>query len=277
MEKVKSQIPYEYKTVRTTSGRIKKGLLAIPVSLVDFFPEEKRNIVLVNERGKEEQKKFTPYQSSSRECRIHGLREFYSRYSIQDGDELVIQFYDKGKIKLIPEKFFNNRIQAIENDIEAAHTEKEVERKLESLSNITNKPKEDIWKSEFIRLSSEKHRSRKVRRGSIKTKENVPLFIRKILLEAYKGHCQISNFTFLTKRGVPYFEVHHINPEKGHFIKNLLVVSPNVHAQFTHTNVTPFWDNEGWLRKVKFNEEEFFVRQAIDTIAKEYYKEVHFE
>ena len=97
------------------------------------------------------------------------------------------------------------------------------------------------------------------------------------MLEVYQGRCQISNFTFLTKAGVPFFEIHHINRKEGHHLKNLLVVSPNVHAEFTYANVGHFFDKEGWLRKVKFNEEEFFVRQAIDFVTKEYYKEIHFE
>ncbi len=96
MEKIKSHIPFEYKTIRTTIGRIKKGLLAIPVSLIDFFPQENKNIILINEMGTEVQKRFTPYQSSSRESRIYGLKEFYSKYGVQDGDEIVIQFYDGG-------------------------------------------------------------------------------------------------------------------------------------------------------------------------------------
>ncbi|MEK6552104.1 MAG: HNH endonuclease, partial [Bacteroidota bacterium] len=116
----------------------------------------------------------------------------------------------------------------------------------------------------------------KTRSASATTKENVPPFIRKILLEVYKGKCQLTNFTFITESGVPYFEVHHIKPELAHHLKNILVVCPNVHRQFEYTNVKEYFDNDGWLRKVKFNEDEFFVRQAIDFVTKEYHKEVHY-
>lgn len=128
-----------------------------------------------------------------------------------------------------------------------------------------------------MRLISEKFSERKVHKISTTIKEGTPIFIRKILLEIYKGKCQISNFTFITKKGLPYFEIHHINHQKGYNLKNLLVVCPNVHAQFNHAVVEHYFDKEKWLRKVKFNGDEYFVRQAIDFVTKEYYKEIHFE
>jgi hypothetical protein len=46
---------------------------------------------------------------------------------------------------------------------------------------------------------------------------------------------------------------------------------------FTHANCEEYFDNEGWLRKVKFNNEEFNVYQAIDNIKGKYFeKDVHF-
>lgn len=35
----KSQINYNYMTIKMTQGRISKGLIAIPVSLVKWFPK----------------------------------------------------------------------------------------------------------------------------------------------------------------------------------------------------------------------------------------------
>ncbi len=46
---------------------------------------------------------------------------------------------------------------------------------------------------------------------------------------------------------------------------------------FTHANCTEYFDNDGWLRKVKFNGEEFNVYQAIDNFIDKYFvKDVHF-
>jgi hypothetical protein len=277
MKKEKSDVPFNYVTIKTTQSRIDKGLLAIPVTLIDIFPKNRKKILIVDINGNEDLKNFTPYNSSSRECRIGGLKNFYEKHSIKDGDELVIQIIDDDKFKIVPEKIFKRSVIDIENELLDAKTEEVAEKKLIYLSKVTNEPKEEVARSEFLRLSSQANSPRGIHKYSSHVKESVPAPIKKILLEIYKGRCQISNFTFLTSKGIPYFEIYHIKPKEGHYIKNLLVVSPNVHAQFTHSKVKLYYDNESWLRKVRFNEEEYFVRQAIDFMTKEYIKEVHFE
>lgn len=84
-----------------------------------------------------------------------------------------------------------------------------------------------------------------VSKKQTKAKEKVPLSIRKILLELYKGKCQVTGFTFLMKNGQPYFEIHPLDAEKGNHPKNLLVVSPNTHAQFTFAHCEEYFDSEG--------------------------------
>lgn len=58
-------------------------------------------------------------------------------------------------------------------------------------------------------------------------------------------------------------------------LKNLLVVSPNIHAQLTYANFKQFFDKEGWLREVHFGTRKYKVFQAIDTLRKEFIKELH--
>lgn len=276
MKKSKVNIPFDYITVKTTKSRIDYGFLTIPISLMDSFPKKSTEIFLINETGKEEVKTFVPYSTKNRESRIYGLSNFFKKYKIQDGDEIVIQIIDENKYKLIPEKNFKNNIVEAERKIEHANTDEEVEKYIELLSAEVKKTKEEVVKSEFLRLSQQKFSQRNIRSVSTKAKESVPPLIRKILLEVYKGRCQLTNFTFITKSGLPYFEIHHIRPNLGHHPKNLLVVCPNVHRQFDKANVEEYFDSDGWLRKVKFNDDEFFVRQAIDFVTKEYFKEVHY-
>ncbi len=95
-------------------------------------------------------------------------------------------------------------------------------------------------------------------------------------MEIYGGRCQITDFTFLTKENKPFFEIHHIDKEKGNHVKNLLVVSPNTHAQFERCTIEQYFDDEGWLRSGKFNNNEFTVYQAIDKLKQNFEKEVHF-
>lgn len=277
MKKLEANIPFDYITVKTTKSRIDKGLLAIPVSLVDLFPKNVTKIFLLNEMGKEEAKSFTPYNSSSRECRIGGLKEFYTKNKIKDGDELVIQLLDNDKFNIIPENIFERQISDLELKIDKSTNENEVEKHIRRLSKIANKTSDDIIKSEFVRLAKQEIITRKTKIiTQIKIKENIPASLRKILLELYRGKCQVSSFTFLMKNGKPYFEIHHIDPFKGNHFKNLLVVSPNVHEQFTHAKLEQFFDKENWLRKVKFNEETHPVFQIIDKLPKNFEKEIHY-
>ncbi|MEK7842434.1 MAG: HNH endonuclease [Deltaproteobacteria bacterium] len=277
MKKSKSNIPFDYVTVKTTKSRISYGFLTIPVSLIDVFPKKETDISLINDLGKEEIKHFTPYSSRSRECRIYGLRKFFRRYKMRDGDEIVIQLLDDKKYRLIPEKVFEKQILDLEIKIEKNIDEKETNNLFQNLSKLTNKTTDEVIKNEFVRLSSQEITERKIKiKPEAKTTENVPLLLRKILLELYKGKCQVSGFTFLMKNSSPYFEIHHIDSSKGNHFKNLLVVSPNVHKQFTYANLEQFFDKEGWLRKVKFNEDIHSVFQVIDKLPKSFEREIHY-
>jgi hypothetical protein len=198
-------------------------------------------------------------------------------YNINYGDELVIQKLDDNKFRIIPEKLFQNELEKNIVLFENSENEIEVEDNLKRLSEISNTSKEEILRNEFVRLSKNEIFQRKIKIvEKAKTKESIPLSLRKILLNLYHGKCQISGFSFLMKNGCPYFEIHHIDPQKGNHFKNLLVVSPNVHAQFTYANLEQIFDSEGWLRYVKFNNDNYSVFQIIDKLPKFFEKQVHF-
>jgi len=276
MKKEISTVPYDYITIKTTKSRIEKGLLAIPVSLIDLFPTNSSMLCLIDERGVEEIKNFTPYNSSSRECRIGGMRDFYEKYHVNDGDELVIQLLDNEKLKIIPENIFTKQVRQLEQNFELSATEDESSIALKNIAKTVNKKQIEVVIGEYSRMAKESILQRKtVTKTNVNVREGVPSSLRKILLEIYQGKCQVTQFSFQTKSGSPYFELHHIDPLKGNHFKNLLVVSPNVHAQFTYANVIEKFDEDNWLREVEFNGEKHFVNQAIDKYKVDYYKEVH--
>jgi len=277
MKIIESKIPFSYKTIRVTQSRIDKGLLAIPVSLVDYFPKRKTNIYIAfGESLKVSQKNFTPYTSSSRECRIGGMRTFYENFKIKDGDELVVQILDDKKYKILTEKQFENSVKKSEQELDKSKDEKEADSKLKKITTVTNVNFQETLLSEYLRLSRNELGKRKYHNLRIgKRKEGVPPSIRKILTEIYNGKCQITQFSFLMTNGIPYFEIHHIIPHLGNHLKNLLVVCPNIHAQFTYAKVKEFFDQEGWLRKVKFNNDEHIVTHIIDQIPTKFEKEIH--
>jgi hypothetical protein len=281
MQIAKSEIGYSYSTIKITRSRINKGLLAVPASLLDKFPKEKQKItVFLDDEEKPYLKSFTPYKSSSQECRIIGLTNWFVKNKIQDQDEIVVQFLDEneGIYRLIKEEKFIEQIKILENKLLNSKREETLEKYFEDLSLKVNKSKKEIAVVEFLKLSNETMKRRIYKKPSIsQVRENSPSSLRRILELIYEGKCQVSNFTFIQRNGKPYFEIHHIKPDFGNYFKNLLVVSPNIHAMFTHANCEEYFDNEGWLRKVRFNHEEFNVYQAIDNIKdKDFLKDVHF-
>ncbi len=66
MKRIETDIPFNYVTIKTTKSRIDKGLLSIPVSLIEYFPKHSTKIILIDENNNEEIKTFTSYKSSSR-------------------------------------------------------------------------------------------------------------------------------------------------------------------------------------------------------------------
>ena len=278
MRSIESKLSFNYKTIKVTQSRINKGLLAIPVSLIGCFPKKKNRIYVAFGKDKEAiLKNFTPYSSSSRESRIGGMKSFYNNFNVQDGDELVIQVLDKNRYRIVTEKQFEKKITKIEEELDKSKDEIEAGSNLQQISAITNYGFEEALLSEFYRLSKKDINKRISKQKVSKAKTSVSASIRTILSTIYNGKCQISGFGFLMKTGKPYFEIHHIKPDLGDHLKNLLVVSPNVHAQFTYANLKEFFDEQGWLRHVKFNNDEFIVKQIVDNIPIKYKKEIHYQ
>lgn len=279
MQKITSQIPFNYKTIKVTQGRLNKGLLAVPVSLIHYFPKQKGKIYIATGiSGKISTKTFTPYTSSSRECRIGGLRNFYEKFNLKDGDEIVVQILNTNKYRILTEKQFKGLVKGVEREFDESESEDIATSKLDAISKIANASSKETLRSEYFRLAKMEI---KERRQEIvkprKAKESVLPSMRKLLTEIYKGKCQITGFGFLMKNRKPYFEIHHIKPELGNHIKNILVVSSNIHVQFTYAFVEENFDKDGWLRQVKFNDKIFVVKHIIDKIPKIFEKEVHFE
>ena len=276
MKIVQSEIPFNYKTIKITKSRIDKGLLAIPISIIDYFPKEKGEIyVFFGARNRALTRSFTPYKSTSRECRIGGMKRFFERNNVNDGDELVIQFLDENTYGIFTEDQFKQNIRVLENAFDKSESENAASHKITSISQTTNLSPENVILSEYYRLSQKELPKRKCAQAcAAKRRESVAPPIRKLLKEIYGGKCQVTGFGFLMKNSKPYFEAHHIKPHIGDHFKNLLVVCPNVHVQFTHARVEETFDQKGWLRKVKFNETKYSIFHIVDKIS-QFKKEVH--
>ena len=61
---IRSQIAYNYATIRITKSRLDKGLLAIPVSLIQWFPKQNCQInVFLDDSVHSQLKTYTSYTS----------------------------------------------------------------------------------------------------------------------------------------------------------------------------------------------------------------------
>ncbi len=276
METTTTTVPFSYTTIKVTRSRIDKGLLAIPAPLIHLFPTTSGHVYLVDEQGLEKKASFTAYTSRSKECRVGGMSAFYARYNTRDGEELVLQVRGDGRYMILPEKRFHQRIEEFEAQLDKASNNMDASAALAGLTELTGTKREEVIKSEFVRLAQHEVVERKVlRRHAANAQEKVSAALREILLNLYSGRCQVSGFTFMMTTGKQYFEVHHINPKQGDHVKNLLVVSPNVHAQFTYARVEHAFDGMGWLRQVHFNGEAHSVFQVVDQLPASFKKESH--
>jgi 5-methylcytosine-specific restriction endonuclease McrA len=270
----KSEINYDYKTIRVTKSRINKGLLAIPRGFTNYIPKSSQRIkIYLNDSPDPEIKNFSSFYSSTNENRIGGLKDWYIENQIKEGDELILQILDKGKFiyRLLTERAFINKANEFQRDFDNSIDDYIAAKKLEQISDITRMDKSKIVYNEFLRLSkySKEEVRKRIKNPNQFSKEKTPPNFRIILGNIYSGFCQVCSFSFLKRDKNPYFEIHHLKPHIGHHPKNLVLVCANCHRQFEYATVVMGINEEGWLSKVCFNNKEFLVRQAINEIEKE--------
>src|SRR3990172_9522661 len=122
----KSQINYSYATIKITQSRIDKGLMSVPVALVKWFPKHNDTIQLcLNDSPVSQTKHYSSYDSSTRECRIGGMRQWFQQNNIKSGDEIVIQLIDKEHFiyRLIPERNFILKTKELQDSFDNSETE----------------------------------------------------------------------------------------------------------------------------------------------------------
>lgn len=269
----KTELNYDYKTIRVTKSRIDKGLLAIPRGFTNYLPKSSKRIkIYLNESQNPEAKTFSSYFSSTNENRIGGLKDWYFKNQVRDGDELILQILDKEKstYRLFTEKVFLTKAKEFQMGFDNSRDDEIASKKIDQISNLTQIAKTKIIYNEFLRLSNysnDELRKRTIISNQL-NKENVPTNLRILLGHLYQGYCQVCSFSFLKRNNSPYYEIHHLESNIGHHPKNLVLVCANCHRQFEYANVVKNFSENGWLLKVIFNNKEYFVKQAINEIEK---------
>lgn len=279
--KSRSEINYDYQTIRITGSRIKKGLLAIPRSYNKFLPKRNLQIqVLLNDNDKPVKKKFSSFSSSTNENRIGGLKEWYSDNGITEGDEVLLQLIDPKNLiyKLETEREFINTTNELQYSLDKSHNVKNAVKYLNNLSKLTQSKNKIVILNEYLRLSNYKQAElrKRIPVSSHSKKENVPANIRLLLENIYQGICQVCSFSFLKVNNGPYYELHHIDAGSGHHPKNILVVCANCHKQFEYALIGTKFDEKGWLIKVRFTSNEFKIHSFMHKIQNtEFIKTTH--
>lgn len=265
--KNKSEIIYDYSTVRITRSRIEKGLIAIPLSLAKWFPRCNTTIkVFLGDSLVLHNKHYSSYTSSTRECRIGGMAEWFKGNKIKDRSEIVVQLVDKEKFiyRLIPERGFIRKTQELQKNLDNSKDEIEASDTIINLSRWTDSDKGKVALKEYRRIVDTMpiEKRRYISQRSRQARENVPSGLRVLLGDVYRGHCQVCDFWFLKKDSEPYFETHHIDPSKANHPKNLVLVCANCHRQFEYANVIHKFNKQNWLIRVSFNKKIYTVKQV---------------
>lgn len=262
-----SRIDYDYATVRLTQGRVDKGLIAIPKGLAHLFPARNGVVhVYLDNSNILQPMSYSSFDSSTKECRVGGLRRWFDRTGIKSGDEIVIQVIDKSSAvyRFALERTFVQNTQRLQSGIDTAKHGADVLKEVSELCNWVNVEPSQVFVKEFARLARAKlmKERRNVARES-RVRESVPSYLKVLFERVYKGHCQICDFWFMKRDGNPYYEMHHIRPDLAHHPKNLLVVCGNCHNQFEFADVETGFDQSGWLKRVRFNDRWYKVFQIL--------------
>jgi len=256
-------------TIRASASRLDKGLLAIPQKFRAWFPSEKSQIqVVFDDEDKTKTLTFHPYDPVVKENRIFGLRNWFSKRGVREGDLIwiTLEDLDRRLYRIALDRFVQERQeQKTREKLQAAGTDSEAERELGALSRLTRKRPREVAQEELLRIARESARQPRpsVHPSAVERHEGVSSGIRILLRELHDGKCQLCTFTFEKRNGEPYFEIHHLDPKVGHHPSNLLVVCANCHAQLEHATVTDFKWTGNWLVGVTINGKRVSVRQPL--------------
>lgn len=212
-----------------------------------------------------EPKIYVPYDPKIKECRVFGLSRWFSRRGIVAGDAITITLEDpiKAIYRIALDRFIEQRRAAeARRQLYTAASPEIAGEQLRRLAESKKEKVQEIAFQEIALIAQRPLLKRKrvmiLQRGRA---EAVPPSLRALLEAIHQGKCQICSFTFKKRDGKPYFEIHHLESDKGHHPMNVLVICPNCHAQLENATVTEMERVMGWLVAVRINGRRFRVRQ----------------
>jgi 5-methylcytosine-specific restriction endonuclease McrA len=256
-------------TIRASASRLDKGLLAVPQKFKSLFPDEQCQIhVVFDDEEASRALTFHPYDARTKESRIFGLRNWYAKRSVHQGDLISVTVEPRGRrlYRIALERYLLERQERVARQrLQEASTDSEAEQQLTILWRVTKRRPRQVAERELMQIAQQSVRQSRpiVLPAAAERREGVPPGTRILLRELHEGKCQICSFTFEKRNGEPYFEIHHVDPTIGHHPTNLLVVCPNCHAQLEHAAVSDLkWAGQ-WLVGLAINGKRLSVRQPL--------------
>jgi 5-methylcytosine-specific restriction endonuclease McrA len=255
--------------IRASASRLDKGLLAVPQRFKGWFPAERGQIQIVfDDEEAAKTLTFHPYDATTKEIRIFGLRNWYSKREVRQGELISITLEDREQrlYRIALERYVRERQEGVARQrLQDAGTDAEAEQQLTILGRLARKRPREVAQEELLRIVQQSARQPRPRvlPAVAERREGVPAGTRVLLRELHDGKCQICSFTFEKRNGEPYFEIHHLDPRIGHHPTNLLVVCPNCHAQLEHAMLGDFRWAGHWLVGLSINGKRLSVRQPL--------------
>lgn len=255
--------------IRVTKSRLSKGLLSIPSSLCYLFPSARCTIrVAFEDETTYADKTFIPNDSKTKESRLFGLSEWFGKQAVRHGDLVVIEREneDSTAYRIATQRFLLAREErSLRATILGASEIKDAGLAIESLARIVRRKPRDVAVAELKTLVNLSRDVARNTRQLHSRASHAPAMagVRAMLGYAYEGRCQLCSFTFLKRDRKPYYEVHHIDPERGDDPRNLLVLCANCHAKLTHASVESLGFLDGWLTSIEVNGQHVKVRQLL--------------
>lgn len=247
---------------KLTKSRIEKRLLAFSRKFQRLFPSTPGKAkVFPHDSQASQRKPYTPFESTTRKCRIYNLRSWFLKHKVEvsDWEEVIVETTGYCLI-------FRQRTEEeakYRQQPQSAKTEKQTEDASKKLTQARPRSVKKVAMEGSERLSRQVWERKRIMLAPRNRYEGVPASLRTLLKIVHGGRCQICGFTSLKCDDKPYFEVHRVDPEAEHQPQNLLVLCPNCHAQMEHANVGVERNEQGWIVAVTVNGEKRPVHQAI--------------
>ena len=149
-------------TIRATSSRLAKGLLAIPRKFESWFPPDKQEIqVAFDDERRVRGLTFHPYDTSAKESRIFGLGRWFSSRGVREGDLITISVQQASTplYRVSLDRYVRDREeQKARRSLHQAPSDIEAHRQLGTLAKLTRRRLSEAAEDELLRIAQSSER-----------------------------------------------------------------------------------------------------------------------